>query len=416
MPSPFVSLALSLSSDAPGHGQSPICWKCKGSKEAPRKKEKGGTKRRRQLPVGACSVCAGRGTLPSKELKPCGPSCPTKIHITPPRKNSPTGKGELGLPSVKCPRALTTPPISNTIEFSNFVGDWRILQSTRGGHRWTTDDICTAAIAVRAAPSFSEFEFHGQAIKEGKKHLDLGCGNGSVLTMVRWFFGNSIYSSDSDVIYPYPNEHVGFEARSEGIENARRTVIYNLGEAEKSVRLERRDFRSVVAEGEGEGEGEGAHPMAGTFDLVTGTPPYFAVEFDQGAERATIQQGGMPSHLSSAPARCEFRGGIEAYCLAAGRMLGEGGKFVVCLNWGNERRVGPAARGAGMGVEEIWRFQGGEGKGVLFGVWVMSKGEGVGEGKGKGEPLQPPIITVRDKLGNVTEDYKQKVLSRFNIG
>ena len=52
------------------------------------------------------------------------------------------------------------------------AGDWRIWQRRRG-HRYSLDDVATAATAVRTRPA-------------AESYLDLGCGLGSVLLMVSY--------------------------------------------------------------------------------------------------------------------------------------------------------------------------------------------------------------------------------------
>ena len=51
------------------------------------------------------------------------------------------------------------------------------------------------------------------------------------------------------------------------------------------------------------------------YELVTGTPPYFGVQV-RGDGAALPAVGSLPACRQSAPARFEFRGGIEAYCEA----------------------------------------------------------------------------------------------------
>ena len=53
---------------------------------------------------------------------------------------------------------------------------------------------------------------------------------------------------------------------------------------------------------------------AGAFDLVVSNPPYFPPGSGRGND----------------PARMELRGGLEALCAAAGRLLKNGGRFALC--------------------------------------------------------------------------------------
>ena len=105
----------------------------------------------------------------------------------------------------------------------------RVLQRKRG-HRFSYDDVVTAWVAARAAPA-------------ARSHLDLGCGIGSVLLMV----GDRLPLLRS----------VGIEAQAESFDLLRRNVAAS-GFAER-VELHFGDLREL---------------SVGTFELVTGTPPY----------------------------------------------------------------------------------------------------------------------------------------------
>lgn len=80
----------------------------------------------------------------------------------------------------------------------------------------------------------------------------------------------------------------------------------------------------------------------------------------------------MPTSLQSAPARCEFRGGIEDYCAAAASVLAADGMFVVCENWLNNDRVYKGAKDAGLKVLNVYPIKGTTRKTQnLFAVYVM---------------------------------------------
>jgi len=139
---------------------------------------------------------------------------------------------------------------------------------------------------------------------------------------------------------------------------------------------------------------------------------------------AIINQGGMPTSMQSAPARCEFRGGIEAYCAAASSVLKEqddGGRFIVCENWLNEHRVHKGAHDAQMDILSVYPVKGKVGrKENLFAVYVMAKKkkrkeEGMEEKEGgcngqgddalRRDGLYRPAISVREDNGKWTEEY-----------
>jgi len=230
-------------------------------------------------------------------------------------------------------------------QLCNLVGHWRILQRF-AGHRWTTDDLVTAYIAGNFLDNIICEKKRGRNNNgvggsdceklSSIRYIDLGCGNGSVLQMVAWR-----YLRHSDHCFRLSS--VGVEAREQAVNFARRSISFNLGDVGMtssntmtkeglmkrniSVNVVRGDFRQLLDEKE-------RHHLIGKqfadisdspsehkrFDLVTGTPPYFRVDFtlatkynNNGSKastcvaKAVINEGGMPSCLQSAPARCEFR-------------------------------------------------------------------------------------------------------------
>jgi tRNA1(Val) A37 N6-methylase TrmN6 len=179
------------------------------------------------------------------------------------------------------------------------AGDWRILQRV-DGHRWSLDDLVTAWYAARACAAPPE------------RTIDLGCGIGTVLLFTAWRFPEA--------------RCTGIEAQELSIGLAGRSLRWNgvTGRCE----LRHGDFRD-----------ETLTPEGAIYPLVTGTPPYFP------------PGTGLESpHVQRAPARFEHRGGIEAYCSAAARLLAPGGVFVACQAASQGARVDPAARAAGLTV------------------------------------------------------------------
>ncbi len=399
----YVPLSDSLSSDAPGWSNStaepqrltsgPTCWKCRGTK-VNRKGDK------------ECPVCKGVGTLPPKPLKVkdipkedlslaeklgyhidissarpwASPDSErvqslrlphySKVHPKRPRHPQST------LTSFLPPLLSSQPPARYTL--SPFTGHWRILQEPKGGHRFTTDDLLTAHVA-----------------SSSKRHLDLGCGNGSVLLAVQHQSGPECCS-------------VGIESRDQAARLARASIMYNMGE-DATCSVVRGDFRDpeTVRAAAGNLPSCGGDCDGPCAELVTGTPPYFAVDFTREGgivKEGTIRQGGMPTNMESAPARCEFRGGVDDYVVAAEKVLCkvEGARIVVCINTANFRRVYEGCeRAGGVGVDEVWEVEGGEGKGTLFGIFVIRRGV---DSKSKGRVV---VITVRDKRGNWTPEYEE---------
>jgi hypothetical protein len=182
---------------------------------------------------------------------------------------------------------------------------------------------------------------------------------------------------------------------------------------------------------------EATMDMRGKFDLVTGTPPYFRVDFQMAAkkgksksasgdddnvvEKAVINQGGMPTCRQSAPARCEFRGGIEAYCHAAALAMKPDGIFVVCENWINDKRVHQGAQDAGLIITEIQPVKGNVNKpDALFAVYTLRKREYLEmkpeklDAMDKAPAPNPPMM-VRDDKGKWTVRYAKDVLEWMSI-
>ena len=141
--------------DAPGFGLTPICWKCKGAKQLIKKLSK---KRKRssttttattstnlpnQQPTTTlvdCTVCKGVGRLAVKSKELHGAHQPGKITKL---RQRPSNWNHRGTQPVGNPQSLQHLDPHNGEELTGLVGDWRIFQRV-GGHRWSTEDICTA--------------------------------------------------------------------------------------------------------------------------------------------------------------------------------------------------------------------------------------------------------------------------------
>ena len=406
----------SLVDDAPGWSndasKGPICWKCRGA----------GVKAKsiKTRPAGdcltvtvtvtppiavECPVCHGSGHMPVKKdlseaekepgmitrgrRRPRGWTPDGILPIAMRKETNEHDWGNMVLEAnEKYQDVIMTIDENETInsapiwlpraseQLCNLVGSWRILQRV-GSHRWTTDDLVTAFVA-------------GKYKYGAKNYLDLGCGNASVLLMTSWCL-NKHGRLDAIIM--------GVEARSEAVALARRSIAFNLGT--DGATIIHSDFRDFDTKHK--------------FQLITGTPPYFRVDFDVRDKTtvmsATINQGGMPSSKQSAPARCEFRGGIEAYCATAVKFLDlDGGRFCVCENWLNHHRVVQAALESKLSILEQWHVHGRTGKPILFAVYVM----GHDDGSGNNETTVHTLV-VRDTKGEWTEEYKGTVLKEMNI-
>lgn len=236
----------------------------------------------------------------------------------------------------------------------NLVGTWRILQRI-GSHRWTTDDIVTAYIAKQTLFTIKNGKDYTTSTttstttptttttsttinkannNEIIHYLDLGCGNASVLSMVYWSL-NHVY----DKIQAF-----GIEARKEAVQLATRSLSFNIGldKIGKRITLINADFRVLhedLNENLNDNGGEnrmdhnnnimsnssgvlgdvdesncssnnsavtvgiqGAIDKSGMeafyqvkkqkFDLVTGTPPYFRVDFKTESSNPSSSSSG----------------------------------------------------------------------------------------------------------------------------
>ena len=98
------------------------------------------------------------------------------------------------------------------------------------------------------------------------------------------------------------------------------------------------------------------------FDLVTGTPPYFP-----------------PGHASEAMdeqrayARIEYRGGVEAYLAAAGKVLSADGVVVMCGDARAVERVDRGASDAELFVKARCDVIPREKEKPLFAVWTLTR-------------------------------------------
>jgi len=236
-------------------------------------------------------------------------------------------------------------------DLCHLAGDWRILQLVRG-HRWSLDDLATAWFAAERC-----------AGRAPRRFADLGCGIGTVVLLTAWRF---------------PAAHgVGVEAQPVSAALARRSLAWNGADARCEVRDGDLRQSDVVPEG-------------AVFDLVTGTPPYLPPGTAHGSARPQVDA----CHL-------ERRGGVEAYCAAAARLLAPGGTFVTCAGAIDPERAGRGAADAGLAVLRRRDVVPRAGKGPLFGLWAMARAD---EGLA-GTIVEPPLV-VRDARGRWTEEFR----------
>ena len=177
--------------------------------------------------------------------------------------------------------------------------DVRVYQRLKG-HRFSADDVVTAFVAYAERPA-------------ARQVLDLGCGLGSVLLCLAWKLPEARLA--------------GIEAQSVSYALLERNVARS-GFAER-LRVRHGDLRDAAL----------LSSLGSGFDLITGTPPYFAP--DAALEAEDEQR---------AYARIEYRGGIEAYVAAAAPLLSRSGALVLCGDARVGARTTSAAVHAGLFV------------------------------------------------------------------
>jgi len=171
-------------------------------------------------------------------------------------------------------RAALEAEMGEPITLDHLTGRVRIFQR-KHGHRHSTDDLLTGALALEHAP-------------ERGAHLDLGAGIGGVGLIVH------------DLRRDLPLTCIEAQAVSF------RLLEANVTANALDVHLLHGDLRELA--------------LPQRFALVTGSPPYFPVH-----------AGIVPADPQKAHARFELRGDVADYARAARRHLAPGGRFVFCF-------------------------------------------------------------------------------------
>ena len=171
------------------------------------------------------------------------------------------------------------------------------LAQRRRGHRTSTDDLLTGWYAMEqmTAPA---------------RALDLGSGVGSVALLVAWRAPAARITA--------------VEAQDESVALLRENVARNGLDAR--VTVVHADLRDAKFGGE-------------TFELVTGTPPYF-----------DVRAGVVPADPQKTHARFELRGDVRDYAIAARAALAPGGRFVFCFPSAQRPRAEAAVAAAELAV------------------------------------------------------------------
>lgn len=178
---------------------------------------------------------------------------------------------------------------------------WNLWQR-KGGHRTSTDDLVTAWLAT--------VSWRAHAAEPPTRYLDIGCGIGSVLLMTARALR--------------PELCVGVEAQAQSAKMARATVAALPDPP--PIGIVHGDLRDAQPEA-----------LGGTFPLITGSPPYLP----EGT-------GVVSPDPQRAACRFELRGGVEAYCAAAARLLSPDGMFCLVFQTEWDERVLAAGAAAGL--------------------------------------------------------------------
>lgn len=229
-------------------------------------------------------------------------------------------------------------------------GDWRIFQRI-DGHRWSLDDLIVAWVA------------RGTSESAPTDIADLGCGVGAVLMMMAWSFPSA--------------RVVGVEAQPISVDLACRSLRWNGAHDRCEVCLGDLRDPALIAAGR-------------QFELITATPPYFPRGSAVESER--VQWG--PCHF-------EHRGGVEAYCAAAARLLAPAGHFVICAAARDRQRVAAGAHDVGLQIRSRLDVTPREGKLPLLSVYVMQAAADGASG------ITETALVVRDSSGRRTPSYLQ---------
>lgn len=227
---------------------------------------------------------------------------------------------------------------------------WRILQRRRG-HRHSTDDLLTGWYAAE------------KTSPDRRRLLDLGAGIGSVGLLLLW------RSPDARLTC--------IEAQEVSFGLLEKNIARN--DLSERVRAIHGDLRHVRLDGE-------------TFDVVTGSPPYF-----------DPKDGIVSADSQRAHARFELRGDVRDYCAAARAALAPGGRFVFCFPANQRERAEKAVALADLAIVTSRDVIPRRGIAPLFSLFCCRRREG-DEGSSNEPTLEAPYV-VRDETGEPTAEH-----------
>lgn len=258
-----------------------------------------------------------------------------------------------------------TPPGGVDVEdgesLDYIAGKWRIFQYAKG-HRFSTDDVVCAWYASQWAPRV-------------ERYCDLGSGIGSVALSVAWRRPGA--------------QVVTVEAQAISRRLQLKSIAYN-GVQDR--------FRSIAGDLRDENLLADEEP----FDLVTGSPPYWA----EGSALAA-------AHPQAIPARLEMRGTIIDYAKTAARLLAPGGVFACVFQASQDERVRDAIAGANLALLRTRPIRFKEGVPAATSgaqVYLAARRQDLPGGWHR-PPIEEPPLTVRTKDGATDPEYAAVRLS-----
>ncbi|MDQ6632070.1 MAG: methyltransferase [Verrucomicrobiota bacterium] len=233
-------------------------------------------------------------------------------------------------------------------------GHFRLFQLT-DGHRFSTDDILTAWYGTSWCPS-------------ARTALDLGSGLGTVGMICAWRLVGARF--------------VTIEVQPESVALSKKSACYN-GLADR-YEIRAGDFRK-----------SGVLHDTEKFDLVTGSPPYYAPE-----------AGVKSEHFQKVACRFELRGTVVDYCSTAAKHLAPGGFFacVFPIEPAQLARVESGARAAGLVIVRKRAVIFREGDPPLIGLFGMMRKDDLPNWF-RGQTWEEPPLIIRMRDGKIHPEY-----------
>jgi tRNA1Val (adenine37-N6)-methyltransferase len=227
-----------------------------------------------------------------------------------------------------------------------------VMFQRRRGHRHSTDDLLTAWYATVHFPYVP-----------APRLLDLGSGIGSIGLSVLWFAQQRGTGAHLTAIEA---QAVSFRLLQENV------AANGVADDVDAIHGDLRDA-TLLAEGR-------------TFDLVTGSPPYF-----------DAKAGILSADSQRAHARFELRGDVRDYARAAAKRLAPDGRFVLCFPAVQRRRAEEACAEAGLARVSACDVVPREGVAPLFSLFAYAR-----PGDVEGVTPRDETFVVRDRDGAQT--------------